>query len=197
MSHNPALDRTIFDIIPDDIASILDLGCGYGNLALQLRIQKGYKGIIDGLDIYEPWVNQLKKLNIFDNVVQGDVRNLDAVPLENYDLVVCMETIEHISRTEGLDVINTLKERAKHLIISTPSTSYKNIDVKHRGDTHFTGNLTMKHKSGYTPNDFSGFDVNLITVHYVPRYFLPLYHLRARLIGASVVTQNIVASRFL
>ena len=174
----------------------MDLGCGYGNLALQLRIQKEYKGIIDGLDIFEPWVNQLKKLNVFDNVFQGDVRNLDAVPLEDYDLVVCMETIEHVSRSEGMEVINTLQERARNLIISTPCTSYKNIDVKHRGDTHFTGNVTMKHKSGYTPTDFPGFDVNLITVHYVPRYFLPLYHLRAKLIGGSVVTQNIVASRF-
>jgi len=197
MSHNPALDKTIFELIPNNTASILDLGCGYGNLALQLRIQKEYTGTIDGLDIHEPWVTQLEKHNLYDNVFLGDVRDLDDIPLEKYDLVVCMETIEHVSRSEGIDVIKTLQERARDLIISTPCTTYKNIDVKHRGDTHFTGNLTMKHKSGYTPSDFSGFDVNLITVHYVPRYFLPLYHLRARLIGGSVVTQNIVASRFL
>ncbi len=195
MLHNPALDKVVLGLIPEGTTSILDLGCGYGELALFLRIQHGYTGFIDGLDIYKLWLERLDRLYLYNHVIHGDIRALDDIPLEDYDLVICLETVEHVSREEGLAVINVLKNRAKNLIISTPSTSYKNIDVRHRRDKHSTGNLAMQHKSGYTPDDFEGFGVELVNVHYVPWYFLPLYHIRAKLIGGSVVTQNIIAYR--
>ena len=194
MSHNPALDKAVLRLIPDGITSILDIGCGYGTLALNLRVQQGYTGLIDGLDIYKPWLERLDRLHLYNHVFHGDIRDLDDIPLEEYDLVVCLETVEHVSREEGLEVIKVLMKRTKNLIVSTPSTSYKHIDVRHRRGKHSTGNLAMHHKSGYTPDDFKGFDIQLVGVLGIPWYFLPLYHLRAKLIGASVVTQNIVAS---
>jgi len=193
MSHNPALDKTVFGLIPEKTASILDLGCGYGGLALHLRVQKEFTGIIDGLDIFQPWVRQLNKLKLYNHVFQGDIRELENVPLEKYDLVVCLETIEHVSRAEGLRIIKELKERSRNLIISTPYTTNKKIDIRHRRGKHSTRNLTMKHKSGYIPNDFHGFEIKLVGVLNIPLCFLPLYHLRARIIGGSVVTKNIVA----
>ena len=193
MSHNPVLDKIVLGLIPEKTASILDLGCGYGGLALRLRVQNEFTGIIDGLDIFKPWVKQLSKLNLYNHVFHGDILELDTVPLEEYDLIVCLETVEHVSREDGLRIIEELKERSRNVIISTPCTTCKKIDVRHRRGKHSTGNLAMKHKSGYTPNDFLGFDIKLAGVLEIPRCFLPLYHLRARLIGGSVVTQNIVA----
>lgn len=195
MSHNPNIDKALMPLIPKKLESVLDLGCGYGSLALLLRIQLKYHGILDGLDIYEPWVNMLKQYNIYDKVTVGDVRMLDEVPLEKYDLVVMMETVEHIDRIDGLKLITTLQERCKQVIITTPETETKNINVTHRKDDHFTGNVTMKHKSGYLGKDFTsrGYKVEYVNVHYLPHYFLPLYQIRAKLINSSTVLRNIIA----
>lgn len=192
MSHNQYLNQPIIEALPSKCESILDLGCGWGMTALLLKIQENYKGIIDGLDIHEPWIEHLKKLNLYDNVYCDTALNIEKYASNNkYDLIICMELIEHLTRKEGLYLIDKLKELATTVIITTPKTPVKTLKIRRR--KHHTGNETMKHQSGYTIADFKGYDTKTVLVHYIPWYFKPIYWLRSKVLKTSLVFENIIA----
>jgi len=98
--------------------SILDVGCGkHSSLAYIINRRK-----LDavGLDIFEPYLKEAKDKGVYPQVVVGDARWLPFRD-KSFDVVTCMEVIEHVEKEDGEKILNELERVSKWLVlISTP-----------------------------------------------------------------------------
>lgn len=89
-----ASDRfDVMALIPDDVRKVLDVGCGYGNMAKRLKEERGIEVI--GIEKEERAVNIAK--NNVDKLIIGDVEDLK-LPLEEgyFDCIVYGDVLEHL-----------------------------------------------------------------------------------------------------
>lgn len=104
-----------YKLIPEDVTSIADIGCGNGIFANYI-VKKSKKIKVIGVD---ESISALKYVN-----TQKKEGNIIAIPLQDrgFDLVAALEVIEHLS-TEDYEL--ALKELArvskKYILISVPN----------------------------------------------------------------------------
>jgi hypothetical protein len=128
--------------------SVLDVGPGFGKwgvLAREYLETHGDDGRhirsrrIDCVEIYAPYITDLHRA-IYDNIVIGDVRTF--LGINEYDLVLIIDVIEHLHRREGLRIL----EQVKAFIVATPACDYPQGAV--------FGNENERHVSRWYPADF-------------------------------------------
>ncbi len=101
-------------------ASIADLGCGCGKLLYLLK-ELGYDNL-NGVDISNDQIVLARK--ICQNVEQADVLNWLSHKSCEFDLLVALDLLEHLTRLEALDFISMCFSRLKkggRLILQTPN----------------------------------------------------------------------------
>jgi SAM-dependent methyltransferase len=77
--------------------------------------------------------------------VQGDVRYLPFAD-RSFDIVICLEVLEHLEKTDGEKLLKELERvAAKQLILSTPMGKYQ--------QGVFDGNPHQEHKHIWNPAD--------------------------------------------
>ena len=104
--------------IPQNVRSILDVGCGRGELLYLLK-ERGFE--TEGCDIDDVLI---EKSNRFAQVKKADVSELSqAYPENSFDLLICLHTLEHT-----LNPYNTLQElkkvTRKYILIAVPNARY-------------------------------------------------------------------------
>ncbi len=107
------LEETL-KIIPNDIRTILDVGCGNGFLINSLSKDK-YKRLV-GFDYSSEALKYVKTQKLLGNI--------SSLPFENesFDLAACLETIEHLPEDDFSEGITELQRVAKkYIIISVPN----------------------------------------------------------------------------
>ena len=131
--------------------SILDLGCGQGT-AMKF-INRYQKFLTLGVDIFMPYLRECKGQGTHNEYVLCDILSL---PFQgkSFDIVLCMEVLEHLPKEEGLELIKAIEGIArKQLIITTPVGMYK--------QEAFSDNPHQKHRSAWSPGELTklGFKV--------------------------------------
>ena len=101
-----------------DTDNILDVACGTG---YGTRLISDYCNSIDGVDFDEDTIRYANEIYGGDNRIfrVGNILEVTGT----YDIIICFETIEHLSKEDGFKVIQRLKECLKPngiLFISTP-----------------------------------------------------------------------------
>ena len=107
--------------LPDDLnARIIDVGCGSGRMLSWLQ-GKGYLNL-EGI---EGSIEQIKLAN--DNtaakIVHSNIKDWN-FQLENYDLILVIDVLEHLTKIEGISMLNKLKDALKPggtLLIQVPN----------------------------------------------------------------------------
>jgi SAM-dependent methyltransferase len=99
--------------------SILDIGCGRGNISLPFA-SLSYR--VTGIDLNADSIDEIKKKNNFNN---AEFRVQDATALDinkKYDFIIASEVIEHMEKPEFFlkFLKNVLKEKG-FLIITIPN----------------------------------------------------------------------------
>jgi len=113
------LSDVIYKVMEMGPQTILDVGMGYGKWGVlcieYLKYWKGITPLVDGVEVFEGYKSPVHK--IYRNVFYLDVMRL--LPrLGEYDLVLLVDVIEHLSRENGLKLLDAVK---KHYIVSTPA----------------------------------------------------------------------------
>ncbi|MFC1865768.1 class I SAM-dependent methyltransferase [Chloroflexota bacterium] len=104
--------------IPVEVSSVLDVGCGRGELLCLLK-EKGFE--VEGCDMDDVLI---EKSAHFAQIKRADATKLSQIYPENsFDLVTCLHTLEHT-----LHSYNTLQElrkvSRKYILISVPNARY-------------------------------------------------------------------------
>jgi len=104
--------KEVISLIPSDVKSILDIGCGEGTFLNMLED----KISTVGLDVSRTALRYVKKQK-----VQGDIANLP-FKSRSFDLVTCLEVLEHLKQDAFINGISEIKRVAKkYIIVSVPN----------------------------------------------------------------------------
>lgn len=117
----------ILDVIPKEVKSLIDVGCGKGIIGALMRIYRNSSRLV-GIDIRPDYLDFCKKFNFYDEVYQVDLRKLP-LPFKDkeFEVATCIEVIEHLTKTEGEVLLNELERIAGNIVITTPSYWHPNI----------------------------------------------------------------------
>lgn len=128
--------------------SILDIGVGFGKYGVLCREylelwdgREDYHKFIRRIDGIEAFKNYLTPLHdfIYNNVYVGDALHLVDKLKHNYDLVLVIDVLEHLNKSEGKVLINKLLKEHKSVLIVVPKNigdqkeSFNNPYEMHKG----------------------------------------------------------------
>lgn len=137
-----------------DSQSILDVGCGRGETMGFINRNTRYFSV--GIDIFEPYLRECKRQRIHSQYVLGDVRNLPFRD-KSFDIVLCLEVLEHLGRKEGETLLNEMEVIAKkQVVLSTPVGNYK--------QESFDGNPHQEHKYTWSPKEMKALGYRVIGI---------------------------------
>lgn len=102
-------------------STILDVGTGSGILEEIIRENFGDSIRIDGIEAWEPYVQEYSLTDRYDNLY-----NVDARTWSNweYDLVMFGDVLEHMVESESAALWETVSKQAKYAIITIPIIHY-------------------------------------------------------------------------
>jgi hypothetical protein len=108
-------------VIEKGIKTVLDVGPGMGNYADLFKNNGISLELIDGVEIWEPYVERFGLTNKYDNLFVEDIRKWNSF---NYDLVIFGDILEHMTKEEAIAVWDKASGAAKYAIISIPTIHY-------------------------------------------------------------------------
>ena len=143
-----------------DPASILDVGCGWGQYGLLFRLHidspgwgdrlngtfRGPSNLqLDAFESFEPYLTKVRR-SLYDSITVGDIRaSVDVLP--DYDVIFLGGLVEHFENAEGIQLLSDLFRKAKKaLIVLTP------FGFVEQGEP--CENKDERHRSGWLPSDF-------------------------------------------
>jgi SAM-dependent methyltransferase len=143
-------------ILPTD--TVLDLGCGIAQFTGNLNC----KSILYA-DVWEPYLNQIKGSKM---TIKIDIGNLGCFLDNSYDIVLCIDVIEHFEKEKALEIIREMDRiKIKKLIIFTTKGFVKQDDGKGWGvnNTEY-----QKHRCGFQPEELENLGF-IVEDYIVPR----------------------------
>lgn len=144
----------VLKFFPEDLSgkTIVDLGCGKGIYAYLIRATKDSKKVkLIGLDRNERNIEFVNKFKVYNTAVVSKLPKMNLVP-KSVDYILCSEVLEHLSKRDGLQLLNKIDQICKEMaIVTTPNVLFKPV-----GDEDFD-----KHVSLWSVKEFKerGFNV--------------------------------------
>lgn len=154
MTHPPMLNNIVFNRIANNLNSVLDVGCGYGEWGFFLKTRKNCKWVI-GIDIWKPYLKNLKPYKVYDDLIQAKAAFLPFRP-KSFQLILCIEVIEHMKKQEGFQMLKELEEIGNKIIVTTI--------LNYPQDT-INGNIYQRHVSEWRTSDFQKLGYNARYLH--------------------------------
>lgn len=115
-----------------EIKSILDVGIGWGKYGLLCReyvspfeiMDYAWKLRLDGIEVYPTYIKPYTK-GLYSNIFITDVRDFCEDPGKwsedpYWDMILLIDIIEHMTKEEGIRVIEKLTHHARWLLVCTP-----------------------------------------------------------------------------
>jgi SAM-dependent methyltransferase len=98
--------------------SVLDVGCGISPVLRRMGVPR-----TTGIDGYEPDHLEARRRKTHDELVLGDIRNLEArFKPGQFDACIAMDVIEHLNKEEGVALIRAMETIArKKVVVFTPN----------------------------------------------------------------------------
>ena len=113
--HN-IINKLAFD--PDKSYKIIDVSCGYDDLIIELAKRFKNSEVI-GNDLYWKHLLSFPRKNILRNftLTKRNILSSEFCHNENYDLIICKNTLHHLPRVCHLPLIKKLAKAGKTVII--------------------------------------------------------------------------------
>jgi len=138
--------------------SYFDIGIGagkYGEIIKKIYPNAKLKGI----EIDSEYINKFNLSEIYDEITHGDIKDY-INENEGFiaDVIIIGDLIEHLLKSEGIDLLNYLVYRAKKIIVVYPKKyiQYNVNDKSHEA-----------HKSVWCKDDFKCFDFKIYNAGYL------------------------------
>lgn len=125
---------------PDD--KVLELGCGKDSLLIRSGLIKKLQ--VTGVDIFKPYIDLHNSNGLYKKCIHADITKID-FESGQFDAVVCMDVLEHITKDEGIKLLGKMKVWGRKVIITTPNGMVPGISAD--------GNIHQEHQSGWTTEE--------------------------------------------
>lgn len=136
-----------------------DIGIGAGKIGKIIREIKGQSVYLSGVEIEGEYIDKFSLNTIYDDIYNGDaIDYVDSKPSFSTECVFIGDCIEHIRKSDGIDLINYLVYRSKEIIILFPN-KYIQYD--------WMGHTSEAHRSVWSKTDFDGFEYTYETRDYM------------------------------
>lgn len=112
-----ALD-SLLDIIKEDVHSILEAGCGEGEVSFHVFDYFGGKANQEAFDISQAVIEGAQKRNPKIAFSAGDIYKVDMG--SDHELVLCCEVLEHMEQPEKV-IERLFLQTSRYLIVSVPN----------------------------------------------------------------------------
>lgn len=160
-SASTYISRISYYIYAADPESILEIGPGCGKWGVlcreYLEVEKhrrlnksDWKIRFDCIEVFEKYITPVHKY-IYDNIYIGKAEDL-ILSLDNYDIILVIDVIEHMSKDIGLKFLKDCFEKASRVVIATPNGFV-------RQEAVFDNEFEI-HRSGWTTKDFEQLGFN-------------------------------------
>ena len=117
-------------------SKILDAGAGSGKYGAMLRI---WFNNIDALEIFEPYIEQFKLKEIYNNVHIGNIIDFD---IDMYDYIIMGDILEHLSIEDAHNLLTKIHLGGKKCLIAIPYTMEQGEVNGNIYETHLQPDLT-------------------------------------------------------
>jgi SAM-dependent methyltransferase len=123
---------------------VLDVGCGASLTMRQLGVSHA-----TGIDGFKPSVDQARKINSHDEMLHGDVRELDRYfRPKQFDACVALDVIEHLVKEDGIKLMRNMEKiAAGRVLFLTPSGFLP--------QKHATNDDLQEHLSGWESSEMA------------------------------------------
>jgi SAM-dependent methyltransferase len=141
--HNPFVEKffhtTLYCLKKElkNCKTVLDLGCGPDSYIKYLKLNYTV-----GVDAYKPYINKARKNKTHHKLIYNNIAKINFRP-KSFDAVVLIEVLEHLSKTQGRELLLRSEKWARKKIILTTPNGYIS-----QGE--MDGNPYQKHKSGWS-----------------------------------------------
>ena len=148
------------------IRTILDVGCGQGLVAAYgIRHKNVY---LAGAEIFEPDLLIAQKRNAHDDYVLADARSLP-FQAKSFDVVMCLELLEHLDKEEGLKLIRDAEEIARRKVIIATPFGFLDTDPRSNRSRQDELNPYQDHRGGWQPDELKALGYKVYCNNYLHR----------------------------
>jgi len=102
-------------------ANILDIGCGQGtykNLFADNELVSTCNWT--AVEVWEPYIKKFNLAEKYNRVINQDARNLDWSCLGSWDLIFMGDVLEHMTKEESQQLVDTALNHTRWILISIP-----------------------------------------------------------------------------
>lgn len=148
--HDFVLDPVVLSFFQKEgTGTVLDVGCGYGLFGYMIRLERGHRGALIGMDAHLPHIEKLRKYSgaIYDSLVVADARHL---PFRSgsADTVLASEVIEHLPKSGGIGLMEEAERVGRRLVLITTPRGHLPQGQQDAGDLE-------EHLSEWSEKDFT------------------------------------------
>lgn len=136
--------------IPNNIKTVLDIGCGNGEFMSDLSYGENWE--IVGVDINRASIKKAKSKKVYKRLIVGDVVKVLTKMVrgrEVYDVVISSQLIEHLTRSEGIELLKLMEKLARRIVMVGTPRGFMKQPIKYEENKKH-----QEHKSGWNINDF-------------------------------------------
>ncbi len=127
---------------------VCDIGPGagkYGKMARDISNAFNFPIKTTGIEIDESYVEEYLLRDIYDEIVIGDANELITKPKTRFDLVIIGDCIEHMRKSDAIDLLNFLVYRVGYIVVIWPDEAVQD---------DWEGHAAEAHISTWSKNDF-------------------------------------------
>jgi hypothetical protein len=149
-------ERVLLREIVGSCDTLLDLGCGRASPAGKLLPHLRHSV---GVDLHAPSLRASRHAGLHHEYAQGDVlASEEMFGARSFDCVTALDLIEHLSRTDGLKLLDTMERIARRKVILFTPNGWLSQPA-------YDGNTLQEHLSGWTVEDFRGRGYRVYGIH--------------------------------
>jgi 2-polyprenyl-3-methyl-5-hydroxy-6-metoxy-1,4-benzoquinol methylase len=153
-------DDYIFNFISNlEPASVLDVGPGLGKIgsmvskAARLR---DFSCSLHAYEIYEQYIKQFELKWIYDKIYNQNIMEIMNRKDVSYELVVFGDSLEHLTKEDGLKLLEFLLPKCSYIIIKTPDNYPQGALFENKYEAHL---------SNWSKEDFKSLIIHKIEEH--------------------------------
>ena len=126
-------------------SSILDVGPGFGRIGSLIRAHKP-DCTVDAVECDQSYITSFQLDKIYNNIYNFDIKDFCLKnPRIRYDLVMFNDILEHLFRSDALDVLDFMLYRSKYILVQWPNNYLQDDWENHESEVH---------RSNFTIQDF-------------------------------------------